>query len=401
MNIFKKAYCRVFQGVFRLIMPILPYRKPQILNNALQIKEQLNNKNITSVLIVTDHFLYSNGYLNDIINTLNSANIQTTVFSEVKPNPTVENVEGGVIAYKNANAQAIIAFGGGSPMDAAKGIGARIAYPKKSLKKLKGLLKVLRKTPPIFAIPTTAGTGSEVTLTAVITDSKTKYKYTMNSFPLIPSYAVLDAKNTVTLPKNLTSTTGLDALTHAVEAYIGRSTTKQTRKCAEDAVKLIYDNLFLAYEHPENLTARENMLNAAYLAGIAFSRSYVGYVHAVAHSLGGQYNLPHGLANSVLLPVVLEQYGKSVYKKLFKLALICGLVGENDSQEVGAKAFISWIKKLNEKMNIPTAFDCVKKEDIQLMAKHADSEANPLYPVPVLMDAKQLEIFYYKVLQEE
>ena len=211
MNIFKKAYCRVFQGVFRLIMPILPYREPKILNNALQIKEQLNNKNITSVLIVTDQFLYSNGYLNDIINTLNSANIQTTVFSEVKPNPTVENVEGGVIAYKNANAQAIIAFGGGSPMDAAKGIGARIAYPKKSLKKLKGLLKVLRKTPPIFAIPTTAGTGSEVTLTAVITDSKTKYKYTMNSFPLIPSYAVLDAKNTVTLPKNLTSTTGLDA----------------------------------------------------------------------------------------------------------------------------------------------------------------------------------------------
>ncbi len=401
MNIFKKAYCRVFQGVFRLIMPILPYREPQILKDSLQITEQLNNENIDSVLIVTDQFLYSNGYLNDIIKTLNASNIKTAIFSEVNPNPTVENVEKGVVAYKEANAQAIIAFGGGSPIDAAKGIGARIAYPKKSLEKLKGLLKVFKKIPLLFAIPTTAGTGSEVTLTAVITNSQTKYKYTMNSFPLIPSFAVLDAKNTVTLPKNLTATTGLDALTHAVEAYIGRSTTKKTRECAEKAVKLIYDNLLTAYQHPENLTARGNMLHASYLAGIAFSRSYVGYVHAVAHSLGGQYNLAHGLTNSVLLPVVLQHYGKSVYKKLFKLSLICGLATQSDSQERGAKAFIDWIKGLNEKMSIPITFDCIKKEDIVLMAKHADKEANPLYPVPMLMDAEQLQIFYYKILQED
>jgi alcohol dehydrogenase class IV len=198
MNIFKKAYCRLFQGAFKLLLPILPYTEPQILKNTKQISEILKNKNINSVLIVTDDFLYSNGYLTDLINDLKDNQIKSTIFSDVKPNPTVMNVENGVKLYNGCGAKAIIAFGGGSPMDAAKAIGARIAYPNKSLDKLKGLLKVLRKIPLLFAIPTTAGTGSEVTLTAVITDSEKKHKYTMNSFALIPPYAVLDAKNTVT-----------------------------------------------------------------------------------------------------------------------------------------------------------------------------------------------------------
>ena len=400
MNIFKKVYCRLFQGAFKLLLPILPYYEPQILKNTRQISEQLKNKNINSVLIVTDDFLYSNGYLTDLINDLKDNQIKSTIFSDVKPNPTVINVENGVKLYNGCGAKAIIAFGGGSPMDAAKAIGARIAYPNKSLDKLKGLLKVLKKIPLLFAIPTTAGTGSEVTLAAVITDSEKKHKYTMNSFALIPPYAVLDAKNTVTLPKGLTATTGLDALTHAVEAYIGKSTNKKTRECAEKSVKLIFDNLLIAYNSPENLTARENMLHASYLAGIAFSRSYVGYVHAVAHSLGGEYNVAHGLANSILLPVVLEYYGKSVYKKLYKLAVICNLVNDDKNYEKGANAFIKWIKELNNKMGIPTTLECIKSEDIPRMAKHADKEANPLYPVPMLLSEKQLQVFYYKILQE-
>ena len=284
-------------------------------------------------------------------------------------------------------------------MDCAKVVGARVSYPKRNFDKLKGDLRIFRKIPTLFAVPTTAGTGSEVTLTAVITDAEKKRKYTMNSFPLIPAFAVLDPKVTFSLPKHLTSTTGMDALTHAVEAYIGRSTSKETRLLSKEAVKLVIENIEVAYNDPQNYKARENMLKAAYKAGIAFSKSYVGYVHAVAHSLGGQYNVPHGLANTILLPIVLEEYGEKIYKKLYELALYSGIADERDTFETGAKKFVAKIKELNEIMEIPKTIKGIEAKDIPVMAKHADKEGNPLYPVPELMDAKALEKFYYAVME--
>ena len=262
---------------------------------------------------------------------------------------------------------------------------------------MKGLLRVLRKIPTLIAIPTTAGTGSEVTVTAVITDSDKKHKYTMNNFTFIPSYAVLDPEVTYTLPPSLTATTGMDALTHAVEAYIGGSTTKQTRTLALKAVQLIFENIQTVYNDGKNRASREKMLHASYIAGIAFSKSYVGYIHAVAHSLGGQYNIPHGLANAVLMPVVLASYGKASYKKLHELGIAAGVSTKTDSHKEGAEKFIEAIKNLNHSMNIPETFEGIKKEDIPQMAKHAEKEANPLYPVPKLMTAAELEQFYYKV----
>ena len=211
------------------------------------------------------------------------------------------------------------------------------------------------------------------------------------SFPLIPRYAVLDAKLTYSLPKNLTATTGMDALTHATEAYIGRSTTSETRQLAVDAVRLIFDNIKAAYSDGENEFARKNMLIAAYKAGIAFSKSYVGYIHAIAHSLGGQYGIPHGLANSVIMPYVLEAYGKKAHKKLYRLAIAAGVCSENDSIEVGAEKYIDAIKTLNKEMNIPDKLGGIIKEDIPVMARYAEKEANPLYPVPKLMTKKELE----------
>jgi len=154
-----------------------------------------------------------------------------------------------------------------------------------------------------------------------------------------------------------------------------------------------------AYNEPENYTARENMLSAAYKAGIAFSKSYVGYVHAVAHSLGGQYNVPHGLANSVLLPYFLEAYGEKLHKKLYNLAVYSGIADENETHKVAAGKFIEKVKTLNENMNIPNKIEGIKKEDIPIMAKHADKEGNPLYPVPVLMNAQELEKFYFSVME--
>lgn len=397
MNQLQKVYCRIYQTAFRIAMPVLPYTVPKIFRNITAIPPLLKKCKIANVLLVTDPGLRKAGVTAALEELLEKSGIRCVVYDKTCANPTVHNVEEARELYVSEKCEGIIAFGGGSSMDCAKAVGARIAYPKKSMGQLKGLLKVLRKIPTLIAIPTTAGTGSEVTLTAVITDSEKKHKYTMNDFTLIPSYAVLDPQVTMTLPPSLTATTGMDALTHAVEAYIGRSTTRETRKLALKAVKLIFENVEEAYEDGTDRKARGKMLLAAYRAGIAFSKSYVGYIHAVAHSLGGQYNIPHGLANAVLMPIVLEAYGKPAYQKLYELGVAAGVASTEDSHKDGAEKFIKAIRELNERMNIPGTLSGIKKEDIPTMAKHAAKEANPLYPVPVLMNAKELERFYESV----
>ncbi len=275
MNIFKKLYCRTYQVAFRAILPVLPYREPKILNSNEDILNVLKQFKISSVMLVTDKGIRNLGLTSKLEELLNK-NLKLCVYDETVPNPTTNNVYDAVKLYNQNDCNAIIAFGGGSSMDCAKGVGAQIANPKKPLSKMKGILKVRKKLPLLIAIPTTAGTGSETTLAAVITDSETRHKYAINDFPLIPSYAALMPELTVGLPKHITSTTGMDALTHAVEAFIGRSTTKQTRQKALSATKLIFENILEAYNNGTNLEARKNMLKAAYDAGVAFTKSYVG-----------------------------------------------------------------------------------------------------------------------------
>ena len=400
MNIFNKLFCRIYQSAFRLAMPILPYRNPVIFTNVKECVPLFQKLNAKRILLVTDSFLRSSGITKQLEDFMAQNDIDCTVYDRTCPNPTVKNVEEAKQLYIENNCQGIIAFGGGSSMDCAKATGACMAYPNKTLEQMKGLLKVWKKLPPLVAIPTTAGTGSEVTVTAVITNPEIKHKYTMNNFTMIPPYAVLDPEVTYSLPPSLTATTGMDALTHAVEAYIGNSTTKETRSLALDATKLVFENIQVAYNDGKNQKARASMLKAAYKAGLAFSKSYVGYIHAVAHSLGGQYNIPHGLANSVLMPIVLEKYGKCIHKKLKHLAIAAGIAMESDSTEEAANNFIRAIRQMNKEMGIPEKLQGIKKEDIKIMAKHAAQEANPLYPVPKLMNAKQLEQFYYDVMEE-
>lgn len=397
MFFLKAAYCRVFQSVFRVALPLLPYREPIIVDTCAGIGEVLKKEKVTSVLIVTDKGIVSHGLTAPITAALATAGTAYAVYDETRPNPTVRNVETAYALYRENRCDGLIAVGGGSSMDCAKAVGARAVYPKKSVGKMKGILRVLRPLPTLIAVPTTAGTGSETTLAAVITDSEKRHKYALMSFPLIPHYAVLDPALTYSLPKNLTATTGMDALTHAVEAYIGRSTTRQTRALALEAVKLVFENIETAYSEGENPTARENMLQAAYKAGLAFSQSYVGYIHAVAHSLGGQYGTPHGLANAVIMPYVLESYGEAAYKKLHALGVEAGVCTPRQSHKEGAEAFIAAIRELNRKMGIPEKLSGIQAEDIPAMAAHAEKEANPLYPVPKLMTRKELEGFYYKI----
>ncbi len=393
----KKIFCRTFQLGFRAALPVLPYREPAIINSCADLGRTLKKEDATHVLIVTDRGIVENGISGLLEAALNRFSIPYTIYDKTLPNPTVEHVEEALSLYHQNKCDAIIAIGGGSSMDCAKAVGARVAYPNKTLAQMKGVLRVLKKTPTIIAIPTTAGTGSEVTLAAVITDAHEHHKYAIMSFPLIPDYAVLDASLTYSLPKHLTSTTGMDALTHAVEAYIGRSTTKQTRTLALEATKLVFDNIEHAYECGTNHEARKNMLHAAYKAGIAFSMSYVGYIHAIAHSLGGQYGVPHGLANAVTMPYVLEAYGDAAHRKLHELGVAAGVCSTDETDAEGAYKFIEAIKELNAKMSIPTKISGIKRDDIEHLSRTAEKEANPLYPVPKLMTAQELANLYVEI----
>ncbi len=390
----KAIFCRAFQASFRAALPFLPYREPEIIGSCEGLSEVIKKERIRSAMIVTDKGILKNGLTLPLERVLSACGADYIIYDGTCPNPTVENVEEALALYKAHKCDSLIAVGGGSAMDCAKGIGARAVYPKRSLEKMKGVLKVMRTLPTLIAVPTTAGTGSEVTLAAVITDSRSHYKYAIMSFPLIPKYAVLDAAMTYSLPPHLTASTGIDALTHAVEAYIGRSTTAETRRLCLEAVRLIFENIETAFHNGHDKKARENMLLAAYKAGSAFSRSYVGYVHAVAHSLGGRYGTPHGLANAVIMAYVLEQYGRKAHRKLHELGIAAGVCVRDVSHSEGARIFIEAVRELNSRMGIPQKMGGIKLSDIPSLARRAEREANPLYPVPRLMTYRELEGIY-------
>lgn len=398
MNTLRKIYCRAFQKAFHIAIPFLPYRKPKIAGSVKELPEIIMRHKCTHVLIITDGGIMKLGLTRRLEKALKEAGIPYTIYDKTVANPTTVNVCEALELYHKEGCDAIIGFGGGSSMDCAKAVGACAVKPNQSLAQMKGILKVHKKLPLLMAVPTTAGTGSETTLAAVITDADTRYKYAINDFPLIPRYAVLDPKVTLSLPPFITATTGMDALTHAVEAYIGNSTTIDTRRDALKAVKLIFENIDIAYEHGDNIQARRNMLHASFYAGCAFTKSYVGYVHAVAHSLGGQYNVPHGLANAILLPLVLREYGSCIDKKLHRLAIAAGLADKNTPDHEAAELFIRAIEEMKERLGIVNIVKEIQETDIPKLAHYADKEANPLYPVPKLMDASELEKFYYMLM---
>lgn len=401
MNPLKKAYCRTFQTAFKIAIPFLPYRKPKIAGSIKALPDIIKEKKCSHVLIITDESIMKLGLTKRLEKALTENELSYTVYDKTVANPTTENVSGALELYFSHGCDAIIGFGGGSSIDCAKAVGACVAKPKQSLAKMKGILKIHKRLPLLIAIPTTAGTGSETTLAAVITDAETRHKYAINDFPLIPRCAVLDPKVTLSLPPFITAATGMDALTHAIEAYIGNSTTYRTRKDALLAVRLIFENIDTVYTDGKDINARRNMLHASFYAGCAFTKSYVGYVHAVAHSLGGEYNVPHGLANAVLLPFVLDAYGERIHKKLHRLAIAAGIAGKDTPQDEAARSFINEIRNMKTRFGIGDTIKEIREEDIPKLAHYADKEANPLYPVPVLMDAQELERFYYTLMETE
>ena len=389
----KKAYYRSFQVIMKYAMFIFDWSEPELLEGPGAVKRLpalIKSKGIRKVLVVTDKGLMGLNLLDGLFGALTEAGVDYAVFDGVQPNPTIDNIEDARAMYLENGCEAVVAVGGGSPMDCAKAAAARVTNPKTSVRKMRGTLRVFHKPALIFAVPTTAGTGSETTVAAVVSDPETHEKNPINDPKLRPKYAVLDPELTVGLPPHITSTTGMDALTHAVEAYIGRSNVRSTEAYAEKAVKLIFGNLEKVYANGKDIEGRNNMLKASYYAGMAFTRAYVGYVHAIGHNLGGMYGIPHGLAMSVILPYVLDYYGKTAQFRLARLAEISGACTLG-SDETKAAAFIQEIRDMNARMNIPDGFEQIKEEDIPTLVKRALKEANPLYPVPKIMNEADCE----------
>lgn len=398
----KRAYYRTFQGVFGVGEKFMPWRKPELVTGPGGIREiprLLADAGVKKPLLVTGpNIVKTIG--KRILELLDEAGIACAVFSEVEANPSVVTAERIYLRYQENGCDGFIALGGGSPMDAAKAAAALCVRPGKRLTQLAGLLKVGRPIPPFIAIPTTSGTGSETTVAAVITDRETNHKYAIMDLHLIPHYAILDPELTVGLPPRTTATTGMDALTHAVEAYLCWTyNTRESIRDAQEAVQSIFVNLEKVYAHPEDINGRQEMMLAAFKAGFAFTRSSVGNVHAIAHTLGGFYNTPHGLANAVILPIVLEDYGEAVYPKLARLAELAKVKTCGTTEEK-AKAFIAEIRAMNRRMGIPTGFDFIKDEDIPTMVKYALAEANPVYPVPVVYDMERCAAVIRRIRRE-
>lgn len=397
----KKALYRVWHYLTWLLVRILPFPKPTLIKGAgsvIELAKAIKTKKHKKVLIVTDKPLMSIGLPNSLIEALKEQGVEAIVHDNVQPNPSIENVEEGVSLYKDNQCDAIIAFGGGSPIDCAKIVGARITNSFLSVRRMAGLFRVRLSLPPFYCVPTTAGTGSETTIAAVITDMQDHRKLIITDINLAPKVAVLDPELMLGLPPHITSATGMDALTHAVESYIGLVSTPFTRKNSEDATKLIFENLKTAYSEGSNIEARDNMALASFYAGAAFTRAYVGYVHAIAHNMGALYGTPHGLANAIILPYILDFCRDAAEEKLAKLAKVAGLSTGSETNEALSYKFIDAVRSMNEEMNIPSSIDALQEKDIPMIVDRVMSESHPEYPVPKFMDPAECEAILRKLM---
>ena len=355
-----------------------------------EIPGVLKKLGVKKVLVVTGRHV-GKSIAPEIIENIRLSGLEAVHYSEVTANPTTTTVYEIKDMYMKEGCDGFLAIGGGSPIDAAKAAACLCARPRATLNDLAGLLKIMKNIPPFVAVPTTSGTGSETTMAAVVTDAETHHKYAIMDPHIIPDYAVMDPELVVGLPQKTTSATGMDALCHAVESYVSvMNKPEKSRRYAEEATVLIFRYLERAYNDGSDMEAREKLMEAAYKAGWSFGRTGVGNVHAIAHTLGGLYNTAHGLANAVILPIVLEDYGKAVCKPLARIAELAGIKTDGSDEEK-AKAFIAEIYAMNKRMDMPEGFAFIEEKDIPQMCAYACSEANPTYPVPVIYDKPHFE----------
>ena len=344
------------------------------------------------VMIITDAVLVKLGLVEPLRLALQSQGIDVAVHDGITPDPTYPVLQAGYEAVRAHRSDAILAVGGGSAIDAAKVIGA-MAVSGKSPAQLVGMLKVGKPMLPLFAIPTTAGTGSEVTVAAVVTDPVAHSKAAVIDPKLVPLAAALDPLLMRGMPQPITAATGMDALTHAIEAYLNRWPHADTEQHCVAPVRMIFGNLQRAYDDGNDMAAREAMALASFYAGLAFTKAYVGYVHAFSHKLGGMYGVPHGLANAITLPYVLDFNKDSplARERLAKLAVVIGAGKEGEPQDVLAQRFIDRVRELNRAVGIPEKVAALKPADVPVVARAAMIEGARDYPVPKNMSLGEAE----------
>ena len=397
----KVVFYKLFQFILKWSTKLLTFRTPELFTGAgssLQLCEHIATRTgVKSLLVVTDGMLVKIGLLNPMLDKLKQLGVTTVVYDGVQPNPTIEQIETGLAMLKSSGCTAILAVGGGSSIDAAKVIAARARNPH-SIVHMAGLMRVFFRPMPLYAVPTTAGTGSEVTIAAVVSDPSTTRKFAIMDPKLVPIGAALDGALMAGLPPHITAATGMDALTHAVEAYISRNWTPMTDAEALEATRLIMQNLPEAVKNGGNVDARQNMAVASFKAGVAFTTAGVGYVHAIAHNFGAYYHLPHGLANAIILPYVLDFSKPECTARLAKLAEVSGLKRGPESDAELADAFIAHIRKLNADFGIPTQVEKLKRDDIPAITDKALAEAHWTYAVPRYMDKPEFEHFVGQML---
>ncbi len=388
-----KGLGAVMRGV-GLVTRFIPIPQPTLLvgpGSSARLGQAIAGFGHTKILIVTDSIISKLGLLTPLTDALSAGGAQFVVFDQITPDAPIPLIEKGIAYYQENGCDAIVAFGGGSSMDASKAIAVSVANPGKKLRELAGYLKGLRTPVKIYAVPTTAGTGSEVTVAAVISDPANERKLVVVDPRMVPKMAALDPSLMTGLPPHITAATGIDALTHAVEAFIGNWKTPYSDGMALSAVGLIFENLRTAYRDGGNLAAREKMALASTYAGFAFTRANVGYVHAIAHQLGGKYHTPHGLANAILLPHVLKFSAPEITDKLAQLAVRAKVGTEDEAPEELAHKFLDAVDQLNADLGIPTTLEALQSADIPALARAALHEAHTGYPVPRYMSQAQCE----------
>lgn len=383
-----------------VVTGLLPIPQPMLLVGAgasRRLGQALAGFGHRKILVVTDATVVELGLLRGFTQALKKAGADFVVFDAVTPDAPIPVVEKGIAFFKRRGCDAVVGFGGGSPMDAAKVIAYAAANGARPAK-LAGYFKGLHAPAPIYAVPTTAGTGSEVTVAAVISDPESEKKLVVADTRLVPAMAALDPTLMLGLPPAVTAATGMDALTHAVEAYLGQWATEYTDRMARAAVGLVFANLREAVRSPRSLEAREHMALAATFGGLAFTRANVGYVHAIAHQLGGKYHTPHGLANAIMLPKVLHFLAPAVTKRLAELAVAAGLGKGTERPAALSRKFVDAVEQLDRDIGIPVTLDALKERDIPALAKAACWEADTNYPVPKYMSPSTCEALLRQAL---
>ncbi len=367
--------------------------------SSLALCSAIAQRGTKKVLLVTDAMLVELGVIDKIKAKLTECNIDFIIYDGIKPDPTNDQVEEGFRLLKENHCEAVLVVGGGSPIDASKVISA-LSTNHIPIQKMAGWFKLKHPCLPLYAIPTTAGSGSEVTIAAVVSDPVSFKKSSIVDPKLVPVMAALDGTLMTGIPPAITAATGMDALTHAIEAYISLHATPETDQDALAAIQLIIKNLPKAFSDGGDLTARENMALASCYAGMAFTKANVGYVHAISHNFGAYYHTPHGLANAIALPYILEYSKDACSDRLAQLAKACNLPIDNRSTLEQAEAFIKHIREMNKALNIPSKLADLKREDIPGIAKSALEEAHYTFPVPKYMNQSTCEAILHKMLND-